>query len=497
MSIATEISRIQADKAAIRSKLIELGMATNTDNLDSLANAISGLINRGAVAIEVKEGETYTIPAGYHNGSGTVAGVSGGGNYTLQSKSVTPTKSQQAVSSDEGYYGLSSVTVNPIPDAYQDVTTVTATAGEVLIGKIIVAADGTIVTGTMPNNGKVTKALSTTSTSYTIPKGYHDGTGTVTISLETKTVTPTEETQTINPTSGKVLSKVTVNPIPAKYIDTSSATAKAENVLDGMTVALPVKNANGAVTGAEIVEGTMPNNGAVSEELTISNNTYYVPEGYHNGDGMISVFSIGRTVTPTKEEQLVKSDDAFLTRVTVNPIPNEYQDVTKVTATADKVLTGSDFVNAAGAVVSGTMPNNGAVSKTLNTTTTSYTVPAGYHNGSGKVSITTETKSVTPTKSAQDITPTSGKVLSKVSVAAIPAKYQDVTSVDAVAGEVLSGKKIVSASGEVVTGTMPNNGATSETIDGLTKTSVTIPAGYTSGGTVSLTDDIEEALTAI
>ena len=44
---------------------------------------------------------------------------------------------------------------------------------------------------------------------------------------------------------------------------------------------------------------------------------------------------------------------------------------------------------------------------------------------------------------------------------------------------------------------MANNGAVSGTIDGLTTTSYSVPAGYTSGGSVSLTSDIEEALAAI
>jgi hypothetical protein len=44
---------------------------------------------------------------------------------------------------------------------------------------------------------------------------------------------------------------------------------------------------------------------------------------------------------------------------------------------------------------------------------------------------------------------------------------------------------------------MPNNGNVSASMDGLTQTSVTIPAGYTSGGTISLTSDIEDALAAI
>ena len=44
---------------------------------------------------------------------------------------------------------------------------------------------------------------------------------------------------------------------------------------------------------------------------------------------------------------------------------------------------------------------------------------------------------------------------------------------------------------------MANNGAIAATIDGLTVTSYEVPAGYTSGGTVSLTNDIETALAAI
>lgn len=44
---------------------------------------------------------------------------------------------------------------------------------------------------------------------------------------------------------------------------------------------------------------------------------------------------------------------------------------------------------------------------------------------------------------------------------------------------------------------MTNNGAVSGSIDGLTTTSFSVPAGYTSGGTVSMTGDIEEALAAI
>lgn len=64
------------------------------------------------------------------------------------------------------------------------------------------------------------------------------------------------------------------------------------------------------------------------------------------------------------------------------------------------------------------------------------------------------------------------------------AKFYDASECDAAAGNVLSGKKFVGASGQD-TGSMVNNGATGGTISTKNGT-YTIPTGYTSGGTVSL-----------
>lgn len=180
-NIATEIARIQTDKNKIRTKLVELGMANSNANLDELATAVSGIENRGAISASVQEGDTYTIPKGYHNGSGTVSGVAGGGNYNLQSKTVTPTKSQQNVTPDSGYFGLSDVTVNAIPTNYQDVGATTATAPDVLSGKVFTTKDGVVTTGTMANNGTISETIDgLTATSVTLAKGYIAG-GTVSL----------------------------------------------------------------------------------------------------------------------------------------------------------------------------------------------------------------------------------------------------------------------------------------------------------------------------
>lgn len=281
MSVQTEITRLQTARDTLRSKATELGIAQGTAKLDALATAFQGIENQGAVSANVKEGETYTIPKGYHNGSGTVSGVAGGGNYNLQSKVATPTKLQQNITPDSGYYGLSDVTVEAIPTQYQDVSSVTAVAADVLANKVIVTADGTVTTGTMVNNGNVTKTLDAATPSYTIPSGYHGGTGSVSIVPEEKSATPTKSSQVISPTTGKVLTKVTVGAIPDEYITTEDATATADKILSGETA---------YVAGVK-VEGTMPNNSAVSgtiNGLTVS--SFEIPAGYTTG-GTVSLDS--------------------------------------------------------------------------------------------------------------------------------------------------------------------------------------------------------------
>lgn len=283
MSVATYIAGIETSRNAIRNKLVELGMAQSGDKLDRLAIAIEGIINQGAVSVTVQEGDTYTIPAGYHNGNGTVSGIGGGGSYKLQAKTATPTKKQQSIAPDSGFYGLSGVTVNPIPEVYQDVSSVTSGAGDVLTGKIFVTADGTVTPGEMVNNGAVSKTLDVTTITYTIPKGYHSGAGSVKLVLETKTVTPSKSQQKVTPATGKVLSEVTVAAIPSQYQDVSGVTATAAGVLDG--------NYFVDKTGA-LVEGTMVSKGAVSgsiDGLTVT--SYTVPAGYHNGSGKVSLTS--------------------------------------------------------------------------------------------------------------------------------------------------------------------------------------------------------------
>lgn len=257
MSVATEIARLQADRNTIRDKLIELGMATSTANLSALAAAIEDIVDQGAVQVEILEGTSYTIPAGYHNGSGTVKALTDtageAAKYKVQAKTVTPTKSKQSVTPDTGYYALSAVTVNAIPEAYQNVSSVTAVAGNVLVGKVFVTADGTVTTGTMANN---TGAVKMTDGISLVPNG-----STVRLSIPSTGAGYYDDTSTI----------------AASYSDMATAI--------GLT-------ANKIIAGNTIlgVAGSVPNRGAVSATIDgLTTTSYTIPAGYHNGSGKVSL----------------------------------------------------------------------------------------------------------------------------------------------------------------------------------------------------------------
>lgn len=142
-----------------------------------------------------------------------------------------------------------------------DTSADTAAASEILKGKTA-HVKGALVTGAMPNNGAVAGKITTVAGAYTVPQGYHDGSGKVTIDAteqaklvaknirqgvtilgvlgtmstteglkaQSKTATPSTSKQTILPDKDyNALSQVTINAIP--YVET-------DNEQGGITVTI-------------------------------------------------------------------------------------------------------------------------------------------------------------------------------------------------------------------------------------------------------------------
>ena len=100
-------------------------------------------------------------------------------------------------------------------------------------------------------------------------------------------------------------------------------------------------------------------------------------------------------------------------------------------------------------------------------------------------------KLVLPTTESQTIKADNGyDGLNEIIVGAIPDEYITTIDATAISSEILS-TKTAYVNGEKITGTMSNNGAISQTMDGINTKSISIPSGYTSGGSVSLDNTID------
>ena len=357
-----------------------------------------------------------------------------------------------------------------------DTSDATAASGDILANKTAYV-NGSKVTGTMANNGAVAKTLDTTIASYTVPAGYHNGSGKVQISTETKTAMPTTSSQSITPSGGKVLSAVTVEAIPSQYVDTSDATATAANIQTGKTAYV-----NGEkITGTHVESTSLDTSDATATAADIAKNK----TAYVNGEKVTGTITTYTGAVTFKDSTVDIGSGIYLkqtitkdTLLRTGAEPSFFCDKSNFgDASAADVAAGKTFTSTAGLKVTGTRVDL----DTSDATATETDVLSGktaYVNGTKVTGSMASKDAATYTPGTSDQTIASGQYLSGaqtikgdsnlvagnivkgVSIFGVDGAADtsgiDTSDATASASDIASGKTAY-VNGEKVTGTLPDS----------------------------------------
>ena len=338
----------------------------------------------------------------------------------LQSKTVTPDETGMVVAADTGYTALSSVVVEAISSNYVGSNIATRSSLDLIAnGSIITVPSGYYSAAAQKNvsGGSATTPATSITKDPTITVSAN---GLITAAYESsKSITPTVVTGYMSTGTAGIV--------------TTSGSATSQLSTQAATTITPTESEQTAVSSGKYTTGTVKV-GAISSNyvgsniatrssanLTASGSTVTAPAGYYSTAATKSI-SAGSATTPA-------------TTISVTPSISVNTSTGVITATAS----GSQFVTptiSAGYVSAGT---SGKITV----------------SGSNTSNLTTQAAAtITPTKSSQTAVAANRYTTGAVTVAAIPAAYQDVTSVTATASDVLSGKTIVNSSGTTVNGSL-------------------------------------------
>lgn len=377
--------------------------------------------------------KTTSTGGGYIENS-TNAGTISGGTVSANSPTITPSISS-TYTSGSGYA----------------ITGTATTSVSVGTAGYISSSIGTRNTGTASISGYVaqsTTGAATTSTTATadrtigynqqttISAGYYpsdrivrNSVGAGTIDVTDLTITPKALSGAWNSTNNKyVVSQESITATMQSTVTTAGYVSSSVGTKNTGTATVS------APSNLEIPKATFTVDGASVK--TTSNGAGYIPASTTVGTVSNGTIANNTTLPSGSTSSGTLNGGSYIKIGAGYYASDSYymgQAATTLTgdATEANVLSGKTFYSDSYTKKTGNMTNNGTVTKTLDTTTTSYTIPAGYHNGSGTVSITTQTKAAS---GSGTVTPDSGKVLSSVTVAAKTGASAGVSGTNNISG---------------------------------------------------------------
>ena len=207
------------------------------------------------------------------------------------------------------------------------------------------------------------------------------------------------------------------------------------------------------------ITGTMPNNPAEAVVIP-GGGSYTIPQGYHTGQGTVT--SSG-SVLPTLTDP----------------------------ADAGEIVSGKQAIDQNGAVLTGTMPSNPAISETLEAGER-YQVPAGYTPG-GTVQAASLASQTPGTATQDDIIQGQTAWVNGVQITGALEPGSDTSDATATAADILEGETAYVATGKVE-GTMPARTADDVTIQ---NTTISVASGYYAPNTTKEIQTVEQATPSI
>lgn len=341
----------------------------------SSVGATGTMANNGAVSASVGYGGSYTIPAGYHNGSGKVTNSVGAGGITVSGGTVSATAGTASATkgtASTSTTGLTSGTYQTTATSgYEYSISASATGGNAsatggsasitdvkdtrTAGYIAARSATTIVTGASKTGNNASATGDSASSKIYLVKSTPTATTTASSASTSVTGMKTTTTNTGYSVSASATSGTASASAPAGYVPTAASSSQS---------------AKTASDTKYIQAGSVPNptisiDSAGKITASTANTEGYTPAGTHTSTKTLSATSLSQGNWSSNKLTVTASAgynaSALTTDVDASGIYTNGANSVTLSGTASNILSGTSVTASNGKKIDGTMPNLGDI----------------------------------------------------------------------------------------------------------------------------------------